>query len=1212
MSNRLHLQTDSQQQLIDLQNRLFDLSARNPFIDVKPNRLYFLKKDSTATLEKLYKKANFYKREYDLSTSLQVSVFIKWMEPNRDQFFISPLVYRPCRIKLKRKIEQEFKVEIAEEEAYLINPILRHSFSRFFDVDFPTKITDIDTFCEQLIHDLSTENTNLLQTDDFNTAPVWELIVTEAIGNFNYKKSLLGADYELIAEHPSQQLLDLIEGIHLPLTEKQTDVSPLKRIVPLDFSQYTTVQKAEYGNLLIQGPPGTGKSHTIVALIGNYLAKGKKVLFVSQKRSALEVVYERIKEVGFGHLTAFLNTEKDEKKSFYREVKKSWEKCTQPLEQQKVFEKTDFPLIDFYLSTYTAYNENLSGSIHDTMKLLIALDDPKSDLKANGKVPKLSEWLKNQEFLSALEDKVKKELGQKRWTDAFFLDLNRAVFSEADPILKLEKRLNELISIANQIKEIQEKFGLKLPTIAFTNLSIAASILAMVDRTQLELLNPDSSQYLKFSKLAKKYQLTLSKVKRAEKATQNWTNKPTSTEIIELTDLLKHHESPRGILGILKRNNERLKNAFSAFDKRLTTTAKLQLLEELRAEYHLRSQLQETAIQLKHQYCIENPENEIDQILYLRNKLNAISQTDYLTILEHPERLNLIRKLSEVHPKIQNFNHLSRFIFEEPVVGFPEEVYDRLLELKENLLPLKIFLADVSIFYALPKEIQDFIRQNPGTVQHLTAIVAYHNLLEQTRFEPEFKKLSARQLQSDLDQKLRIEKQQFKAHSWEIKAHHHQLLREKEKLLATPASKLSDEEKTHKKALRKSKKTLLHEMNKSQRHLPVKEFIEQSWEYLKDMQPIWIMNPLAVSERLPCQSEIFDVVIFDESSQIPLEDAIPTVYRAKQTIVVGDDKQMPPSRFFTTSTEGSTLLDQADKTYTQQMLKWHYRSEHPDLIAFSNRYFYDNELLVPPPVRNENPIDFVKVEGVFEDRTNKMEAKKIAEEISKIGTSRLGDYGIIAFSKNQENEIRKALRSHKVPEEELLIRNLENVQGIEKEHIWISVGYAPDKNGVFRLNFGPVNQQNGINRLNVLFSRARKSIRLFSSIYAEDVGYSDNPAVMCLKDYLSYAFQRANDRRMNKVVEADKEAWTVLQDPNIIHYQLRYGSSVDCYIHHDQAKVLLLDPCLSKNESNDLLTVYNLLKGRFKAVKIMLSADYRKHPESFEKEMKDFFLHPIA
>lgn len=425
-----------------------------------------------------------------------------------------------------------------------------------------------------------------------------------------------------------------------------------------------------------------------------------------------------------------------------------------------------------------------------------------------------------------------------------------------------------------------------------------------------------------------------------------------------------------------------------------------------------------------------------------------------------------------------------------------------------------------------------------------------------------------------------------------------------EQILATPASKLKENEKALKKRFKNQKRTFIHEVSKKQRHLPVNEYVSSNWEFTSSFVPIWVMNPLAVSEKLPLIMDAFDVVIFDESSQIPLEDSLPAIHRSKQVIVVGDDFQMPPSAFFQNSSSSETILDQAGKVFDNQMLKWHYRSEHPALINFSNSYFYDNELQTIPPVSKEIPIKLNVVSGVFDDGVNKVEAKSIADLLKSIGQNHENEIAVVAFSKTQENEIRNELKNSNLDIDQLLISNLENVQGIERDVVIISIGYAKNPEGQFRLNFGPINQEGGQNRLNVLFSRARKEMQVFTSISSADFGLSENPGVTCLKDFLFYCESLGGDSYQ----VAENNELIDLNRYNLSLYSPKAGLGIRCYIQHETNKILLLDPGIDEHDSSDINTVFSVLSQRFTKTMILLSTDYFNNPEKFKIQLDNFFL----
>ena len=1172
------------------------MSARNPFIDVKPKRLHFLNDGTGTSIKKLHQQAKFYKNEFDLETSLEIEYFLKWKEPHKDNYYISPLIFKPVKIKLKRKIEHEYIIEKDEDAPYLINPILDHSLSRFYDVELPDELENIEEFLTHFQEQLNSKSHQLQLVDSIDEKEEWQLIRTACLGNFNYKKSLLGKDYERIISDPSEQILDLLNGTSL---SSQNDADIITPIIDLDFSQKETVIKSSNNNLVVQGPPGTGKSHTIVGMIGNYLAQGKNVLFVSQKRSALEVVYERLQEFGLDKLVGFLNTEKDEKKEFFGELKDSWEFMSAKSTEEISEIQTSDDLTNFYLNTFQEKNEALGASFHEVIIDLFQSGFKPSDLQYTGQLPALSEWRQNVDFLEELESKLTDKFKIEKLSDAAFTKLNKAVFKETDPLIILDKRLNELSATLSVIEKVKTENELDNSYRKIFDCALAASILDMVNQTQLDLLNKDSKSFNSFSNWAKKYELLRSKVERAEQASKNWKHKPTKSEITELIDLLKHHHAPKGILGILKRRNERLEKAFQDFSPDLSDIAKQQLLEELRVEWNLKAELDEIKIKLKHNFNIADPDKEIQHILQIRTKLDNVSADAYLKILEHEKSNDLIKKLSGVHTEIQSFNGIARFIFHDDLPDELADIKSLVDKIKNELHHFKVLMPELQRYFMLSYDIRDLIQKNAFSVSHLSAIIAYHNLIEQTRFELAFDDLSGENILQELDQLARNLDRQYEANRKKILYNYKKLIANKEELLTTPASKLKQEQKDLKKQYRQIKKLLVHEMSKKQRHIPIKDFTKETWDYLSDIHPVWIMNPLSVSERLNCEKQMFDVVIFDESSQIPLEDALPAIYRSKQVIVVGDEKQMPPSSFFSFQSDGPTLLDKADVSYPKIMLKWHYRSNHPQLIQFSNQQFYDNELLTVPPVQNEIPIEFKKINGIFENGVNEIEANSIAEFLSD-GKYKPEDIGIIAFSKDQENQIRMALQSKKILHEDLLIRNLENVQGIERDHIIISVGYAPNKEGNFSLNFGPVNQQSGSNRLNVLFTRAKKKITLFTSVTANEFKLSDNPGVNCLKDYLFFA------ENLTAEVETEDDPYSIARN-GVIHFSHVNGSAIYCFVQQKSGKVLMIDPCTKEKEASDLYTVYSVLKSRFSEVRILLTKDIWSNQTGYKDLIKDYF-----
>lgn len=1163
--------------------------------------MYFPDDDQGEDIATIYKKAQHFQKEYALDTCLRVSHFIKWRIPGKTEsrFFISPLIYQSCQISKSKRIEIQYKISV-DEETYTINPVLAFYFKQEFDLELPIDVDHPAVFLSQLRQEFEQNgSTQIEMTNHFSESETWQIIEKNSIGIFNYKKSLLGEDYKRIIDTPSSSIQSFLTG-----DQFSTNKIKYKLIQDLDTSQKAVLDLALKESCVIQGPPGTGKSHTIVSLIGASLAEGQKVLFVSEKRSALEVVYQRLKKLNLHQWSAYFNTEKNEVKKFYADLKKSWDELTRP----ELIKENQ--LIEFEKSgLFETYPFPTTSEVPDLIEALLKLGFSPNQLKPNHKTPSKEKWEASEATLVAFE-KVTGISLDGDVSETIFLEINRAIFSEKDPIVKLEKRLNE---VQDHLRAIEKYIDNPQTSLAsFTRLTLAASILSMVNKEQLDLLNEDTKKFRSFNNWAKKYQLAKDKLKRAEKANEKWTKKPSLSEIAELIDLLKHAEAPRGILGFLKRNNSRLIEAFSDFDKTISNEAKLQLLEQLRNEWHLKGEFSELSIKLQHNFGIQNPELEINQIFHLRNKLDAITSNEYLALLNDENSLVKINELNRFHQIIQQVNNGLKFLFQESSEDTIQNIIERNDKILKQLPVLNRYLPQVRDLLELPGEIIDFLRHEKGSIQLKKAKVYYAQLLTETRFNPLFESLSGHNLSKEYSQLKRKRKSQYQHHLEAIEFDRRSALREKEKLVDTPASKLSTSDKDLKKELKSAKRILIHEFNKKQQHLSVKKLMESSAKWLADLRPVWMMNPLSISTHLPCIEEYFDLVIFDESSQIPLEDAIPAIFRAKRVIVVGDSNQMPPGNFFAAKSGSTTLLDEAKLNLKNEMLKWHYRSEHPDLINFSNHAFYDSELISLPPLLNESPIEWFKIDGVFEQGKNIEEAINIAEYTAQKIKEGCKSIAVISFSKEQESEIINQLKKKKIdPDtENILVRNLENVQGIERELVVISFGYGPDSSGNFRLNFGPINQQNGTNRLNVLFTRAIKKMVVFSSVSHTDFGFSDNPGVKLMRDFLYY-INHLKDQKSGSF-EPNHATQLIIDlveknELNVSFYPRENLLMTAAFIQHSTGKVLLVDPGSHPDETKDLYAVLKVLDNRFKEVKIILSKDLWVDFERISHEIVVYF-----
>ncbi|RYY64984.1 MAG: WGR domain-containing protein, partial [Chitinophagaceae bacterium] len=398
---------------------------------------------------------------------------------------------------------------------------------------------------------------------------------------------------------------------------------------------------------------------------------------------------------------------------------------------------------------------------------------------------------------------------------------------------------------------------------------------------------------------------------------------------------------------------------------------------------------------------------------------------------------------------------------------------------------------------------------------------------------------------------------------------------------------------------------------------------KESGLILKDIKPVWLMSPLSVSDSLPMNSDFFDVVIFDEASQITLEEGIPSLFRSLQTIIVGDDKQMPPTNFFTAkaedpddieifdsetedellSADADSLLVQGSRKLGSTMLSWHYRSHFETLISYSNHAFYNAGLLTIPDKaihsQEKKEIIVSKAEdaegfagclydrsisfhyhptAVYEKRNNQDEAAYIAHMVRallKKGSKE--SIGIVAFSQEQQQTIEDALTSlaqedksfeplleaayNRTEEDQfvgLIIKNLENIQGDERDIIIMSVCYGFDSRRKMIMNFGPINKKGGEKRLNVIFSRAKKHMAIVSSIRHFNITNEYNEGANYFKRFLQYAESVSNGNMqtartiLDGLVLHKKDNLTQANRSDIVVKQIKEGLQKQGYFVTEQ------------------------------------------------------------
>lgn len=334
---------------------------------------------------------------------------------------------------------------------------------------------------------------------------------------------------------------------------------------------------------------------------------------------------------------------------------------------------------------------------------------------------------------------------------------------------------------------------------------------------------------------------------------------------------------------------------------------------------------------------------------------------------------------------------------------------------------------------------------------------------------------------------------------------------------------------------------LKREITKKRMHLPLRQLLHDIPSVVLTLAPCLLMSPLSIAQYLSAGASDFDLVVFDEASQIPVWDAIGAMARGRQVVMVGDPKQLPPTNFFSRGDSADTddddvvegdlesILDEClGASLPTRHLAWHYRSRHESLIAFSNHRYYAGGLVTfPSPVTEDRAVSFHPVNGRYEKggaRVNTPEAQAlVADLVARLRSPGFREsgltIGVVTFNAEQQSLIEDLLDEarRKDPElepyfaeselEPVFVKNLESVQGDERDIMYFSITYGPDASGAVSMNFGPLNRDGGERRLNVAVTRARQALRVFSSLRGEqmDLARTQAAGVRDLKHFLEFA-----------------------------------------------------------------------------------------------------------
>ena len=1054
--------------LRELLDELIWFPSNDPLVDSEHHHVHPVDLGSLAqpfpfegTIKKIIQKAVDTQRENGSFPLCFAEGSLQWLV--NDKLVISPIWLTPLTITRDR-VKQSVSFHSDSEESFL-NPFIPLHLKRQFELEFPEEAVDISTCIDWLkAHGFEKVNGHF-----------------SAIGNFHHHRFALVKELETVLTLPDSPIVSLLLGEEQH--EKINDGFVSYPLYPLDNDQMKAVQLAGEKNLVIQGPPGTGKSHVLTTLLANVLANGKNALVVSEKRVALEVLQKKLAQFGLDHY-AFIASSTTISTHFIAELKASWQqlenKSSGSLPAQLRLSEQHIDQLQLQLDLVNT--PGIAGGVdYSAFKAL----EPKALEKVEyfTQLPDLSDWLRWEHLIRELYD---------RSLTTSVSRMKRTLLASSS-FLKLDvlvRQWKEEWSALNQQFDIRTWKDLQK---AMKKAAVCHVLNQPSFKTFEPLLISGSATHKKLKRLQLSYSKAVQYEAQAKTQCIHWKTIPSELECTFLLGQSAH-------TGFWKKIQ--FKKTWSTFAEIPIDFAPAALKNQLS---WLSATRDKEAVQLKlHELGISHPEVDLPEIEHLER---ALSSSDWslwreLTDQEKHGFSDANQQLNGLYSSLYNHLQLDDATELEPLFNHLLVHFPTLMQFREELLLIPESLAVNLMLF--------------NSAEDLFAAIYKRTFVRLSHQFPQLADFSAQGMIEKCRRIHQLQEEEGELFAEHIHARQLERFNRYSLLLTAATNKLNSEEKELKKRLKNGKSILVKVFAKS-RNLPtIRELLASDARLWIDvLKPLWLSNPTQVASNIPLESGCFSLTLIDEASQLPLSDAIGCLYRSTHVVIAGDSQQMGPSAFFRKSSEQLDVLHQASYYWSSVHLTHHYRSEDPRLIAFSNRYFYNNELLAFPTARaNRHPIELNYCpEGRYVDRENEIEAREVAKRI----TSALNEkksIGVVAFSATQLAAIERQLSVNALSQLEELIENgdgffkpLEHVQGEECDELIVSLGYGKNEEGEFHLRFGPLNQANGHKRLNVLFTRAKKSIVLFTSVRSSDFKFTDNESVQLLKNYVFMAEQ---------------------------------------------------------------------------------------------------------
>ncbi len=1128
--------------------------------------------DATAlasTMTGLFRAAKTGLEESGANTLHLAFGFLRWYESDASkQARYAPLVLLPVEL-VRTSVNREYVLRAREDEPQFNITLIEHLKSVFginLDGLDPLPLEDgrldlrfVFTAVRQAVMQLSR----------------WDVEETVFLGNFSFANFIMYNDLRRrSAELKENKIVSSLMSGHLTwsdpedfLRPEQLDeqINPVDIATPVsaDSSQLSAIYAAGIGkSFVLHGPPGTGKSQTITNMIANALYHGKSVLFIAEKMAALSVVQRRLEAIGLAPFCLELHSNKAKKQDVLAQLDRT-------MQSARIKSPDEFNAEAERVRRLREQLNSTMKTIHQVRRFGMSLYDAIVLYESYKSAPELKVFTEAQVHRITPESRKSDEslLGRLRVaanaaggaSDNPFSIYRRREYSQAIKA-ELAAALRAVVSSGNDLQRHLVALARLIP---LRNLHTYAQIQAVSSLCRILADTHMLPDGLITNKNLPFYRDRIIEICRAGQRkdelhatlTENFTDGILNFDAATNLQRLKLSQSKNPLAGFLRRR--RICRRLSTFGKtakpcRRRDTARVleQIIEYQEASRMVRENSNSCEFIFGPLYgrgrcdfhMLERVFTQANEIIRLTGDICMAPDNRALMLVKigtltdegmFAERTELFRAVSAAFSTFREAEAELALLCAANVESWRDQpgwmlrqrsLADKCLERIDLLRDWYGFLcvraeADAAGLGVLCQALDSGTITTDELIPAYRRSLAYSCAVSVIDGDRSLATFSG----TMIDQKIREYGEASRTFENLTKQELASLLSSKIPSAKTDVSASSEIA------------TLQRAIRSGGRALSIRKLFDSIPNLLRSLCPCMLMSPISVAQYIDPSFPKFDLVIFDEASQLPTCEAVGAIARGKELVVVGDPKQLPPTSFFTSSHTDEEHLEKEDLesilddclalSMPEEHLLWHYRSRHESLIAFSNRQYYDNKLYTfPSPNDRVSRVKLICVKGFYDrgrSKQNRAEAAAIIKEIRR----RLSDpvlckqsIGVVTFSSVQQLLIEDLLESElahdrKLEEaasamyEPIFVKNLENVQGDERDVIIFSVCYGPDKDGQVTMNFGPLNRDGGWRRLNVAASRARREMLVFSTLKPEmiDENRTTSEGVLGLRAFLEFA-----------------------------------------------------------------------------------------------------------